>query len=158
MLQRKPYLILLALIWLATLTACSSDSGVGAAAASDDQVIIEDLVVGSGATAEAGDTVLVHYIGYLQSTGDQFDSSLDEGTPLWFLVNEDASSFPSPNGTLLLPYQPIEGWRRGIAGMQVGGRRRLTVPPSLGYGSRSQGSIPGNSTLVFIIDLLAVEK
>ena len=97
----------------------------------------QDLVVGEGDEAEAGGFVTVHYTGWLHS-GAQFDSSRN-GEPVRFNL-----------GSL------IQGWQEGIPGMKVGGQRLLVVPPSLGYGAGGQGTIPGNATLVFDIELMGV--
>ena len=99
----------------------------------------QDLVVGDGEEAVATSTVTVHYTGWLHN-GFKFDSSYDRGEP---------ATFPLAN--LIL------GWREGIPGMRVGGKRKLVVPSQLGYGPSGQGSIPGNATLVFDIDLLGVQ-
>lgn len=103
---------------------------------------VEDLVVGTGAEAVNGATVTVHYIGTLVS-GKKFDSSLDRGQPF---------SFPLGAGRV------IRGWDEGVQGMKVGGKRKLTIPPELGYGSADVGGglIPPNSTLIFEVELLAV--
>ena len=100
---------------------------------------IEDLVVGSGAEAKAGQTVSVHYVGTL-TDGRKFDSSRDRGTPF---------RFPLGAGRV------IQGWDRGVAGMKIGGKRKLTIPPELAYGARGfPPVIPANATLVFEIELL----
>src|SRR5438445_12671599 len=100
-----------------------------------------DLTIGAGATAEAGQTVTVHYTGWLKN-GKKFDSSKDRGQPF---------SFPLGAGRV------IKGWDEGVAGMKVGGKRKLTIPPGLGYGTRGAGSaIPPNATLIFEIELLKV--
>jgi FKBP-type peptidyl-prolyl cis-trans isomerase len=102
---------------------------------------VEDLVQGSGEEAVTGKKVSVHYTGTL-TDGSKFDSSLDRGTPF---------DFPLGGGRV------IKGWDQGVAGMKVGGKRRLTIPPELGYGERGfPPVIPPNSTLVFEIELLAV--
>jgi len=102
-----------------------------------------DIVVGSGATAVAGSQVSVHYTGWLTS-GEKFDSSLDHGQPF---------SFPLGGG------QVIKGWDEGVAGMKVGGKRQLRIPPELGYGaSGAGGAIPPNATLIFDVQLLDVGK
>ena len=102
----------------------------------------EDLVVGTGAEATAGRTVEVHYVGVAWSTKKQFDASWDRGRPF---------DFPLGAGRV------IRGWDDGVAGMRVGGRRRLVIPPDLGYGARGAGGAIGpNETLVFVVDLLAV--
>lgn len=103
---------------------------------------VEDLRVGEGDEATAGRSVSVHYVGVSWSTGAQFDASWDRGDPL---------SFGLGSG------QVIAGWDQGVGGMRVGGRRRLTIPPDLGYGSRGAGgAIAPNETLIFVVDLLAV--
>jgi len=105
-------------------------------------LVIEDLVVGEGTEAVAGAVVTVHYVGVAWSTGSQFDASWDRDDPFGFRLGAS---------------QVIEGWDRGVAGMRVGGRRRLTIPPELGYGSRGAGGvIAGGETLVFVVDLLGV--
>jgi FKBP-type peptidyl-prolyl cis-trans isomerase len=105
------------------------------------ELIIEDLVVGNGATAQAGQSVVVHYTGWL-TNGQKFDSSVDRNDPFDFRLGAG---------------QVIPGWDQGVAGMQVGGKRKLTIPPNLGYGSRGAGGvIPPNATLVFEVELLAV--
>jgi FKBP-type peptidyl-prolyl cis-trans isomerase FkpA len=102
---------------------------------------IEDQVIGTGATAQSGQKVSVHYTGRL-TDGSKFDSSLDRGRPFDFLLGAG---------------QVIKGWDQGVAGMQVGGKRKLTIPPELGYGSRGfPPVIPANSTLVFEVELLSV--
>lgn len=123
----------LILLALAACKAEESPTGPGS-------LVIEDLVVGTGQTAAAGNTVTVHYVGRLLN-GTQFDSSYDAGRPFTFRLGAG---------------QVIQGWDQGVPGMRVGGRRRLTIPPSLGYGDRAQGPIPANSTLVFEIELLGV--
>ena len=103
---------------------------------------IEDLSVGTGVEAINGDKVTVHYTGWLID-GTKFDSSLDRGQPFSFQIGAR---------------QVIEGWDRGLRGMQVGGVRKLTIPPELAYGDRAVGGglIPANSTLVFEIRLLKI--
>jgi peptidylprolyl isomerase len=103
------------------------------------KLVKEDIVVGKGKAAKQGDQITVHYVGVNYSTGDQFDASWDRGEP---------ATFGLEKGTL------IDGWIRGIPGMKVGGRRKLTIPPDLGYGAQGQPpAIPPNETLVFVIDL-----
>ena len=106
-----------------------------------DSLKIEDLVVGTGAEATSGKTVSVHYTGSL-TDGKKFDSSKDRGQPFNFSLGAG---------------QVIRGWDEGVAGMKVGGKRKLTIPPDLGYGSRGAGgAIPPNATLVFEVELLGV--
>lgn len=105
-------------------------------------LVAEDLVAGTGDEATAGSTVDVHYVGVAWSTQRQFDASWDRGKSF---------SFPLGAGRV------IRGWDDGVAGMRVGGRRRLTIPPQLGYGDRGAGGdIKPGETLVFVVDLLAV--
>ncbi len=102
-----------------------------------------DIVVGTGTAAAPGDMVRVHYTGFLTS-GEKFDSSRDRGEPF---------AFPLGAG------QVIKGWDEGVAGMKVGGQRQLRIPPSLGYGSAGAGGvIPPNATLIFDVELIAVDK
>ena len=104
-------------------------------------LVIEELSLGTGATAVAGKKVSVHYTGWL-TDGTKFDSSKDRGNPF---------IFPLGKGHV------IKGWDEGVAGMKVGGKRKLIVPSALGYGSRGAGGvIPPNATLVFEVELLAV--
>jgi FKBP-type peptidyl-prolyl cis-trans isomerase len=104
---------------------------------------IVDLKTGSGDTAEAGKMVKVHYTGWL-TDGKKFDSSVDRGDPF---------KFPLGSGSV------IAGWDKGVAGMKVGGKRRLVIPPQMGYGAAGAGGvIPPNATLVFEVELLGVEK
>lgn len=106
-----------------------------------NELIIEDIVVGEGATAQAGQMVSVHYTGWLED-GNKFDSSKDRNEPF---------EFPLGRGYV------IQGWDRGVAGMKVGGTRMLTIPSDLGYGPRGAGGvIPPNATLVFEVELLGV--
>jgi len=103
---------------------------------------IEDLVLGEGDVAAAGHNVVVHYVGVAWSNGRQFDASWDR---------DDTFDFRLGRG------QVIEGWDRGVEGMAVGGRRRLTIPPHLGYGQAGAGgAIKGGETLVFVVDLISI--
>jgi len=105
------------------------------------ELIIEDLVVGNGETATPGQSVSVHYTGWL-TNGQKFASSVDRNDPFEFNLGRG---------------QVIPGWDQGVAGMQVGGKRKLTIPPELAYGSRGAGGvIPPNATLVFEVELLGI--
>jgi FKBP-type peptidyl-prolyl cis-trans isomerase len=109
---------------------------------SPKQLVKNDLITGTGRTAQAGQTVTVNYVGVLCSTGKEFDSSWKRNQPFT---------------TSLAPGSVITGWVAGIPGMKVGGRRELVIPPALGYGKQgSPPTIPPNSTLVFVVDLLSV--
>ncbi len=106
-----------------------------------DQLEVKDVEVGKGAEAVSGKSVTVHYTGKL-TNGTKFDSSKDRNQPFTFQLGAG---------------QVIKGWDQGVAGMKVGGKRQLTIPPNLGYGSRGAGNvIPPNSTLVFDVELLSV--
>lgn len=105
-------------------------------------LIIEDIVIGNGESASAGQTVLVHYTGWLRD-GAKFDSSKDRDEPFEFPLGAQ---------------HVIAGWDEGVVGMQIGGTRKLTIPPQLGYGARGAGGvIPPNATLVFEIELLGFD-
>ena len=106
------------------------------------ELVIEDIEVGTGEEAKAGHNVEVHYAGNAWSTRQQFDASWDRGDTFRFQLGAG---------------QVIGGWDQGVAGMKVGGRRRLVIPPSLGYGSRGAGGvIKPNETLVFVVDLIGL--
>lgn len=106
-----------------------------------DGLQIQDEAIGTGQEVKSGDTVTVNYLGTL-TDGTKFDSSYDRNQP-----------FTTQIGT----GQVIKGWDEGIVGMKVGGKRKLIIPPSLGYGDQAAGSIPPNSTLIFEIELLSVK-
>ena len=102
-------------------------------------LVIEELNLGTGAEATAGNTVVVHYTGWL-TNGEKFDSSKDRNDPFSFRLGRG---------------QVIAGWDEGVQGMKIGGKRKLTIPPHMGYGSRGAGGvIPPNATLVFEVELL----
>lgn len=139
----------------AFLTSCASTPSGSSAPATNNQgesdletittdsgLQYQELVTGNGATAKSGDIVSVHYTGWLED-GTKFDSSLDRNTPFEFQLGAR---------------QVIAGWDEGVAGMQVGGKRKLIIPAELGYGSRGAGGvIPPNATLIFDVELLAIK-
>ncbi len=106
-------------------------------------LVITDVHVGDGAEAKTGSEVTVHYVGVAFSTGEEFDASWNRGQPFQFRLGAG---------------KVIDGWDRGVAGMRVGGRRQLVIPPHLGYGERGAGKViaPGE-TLIFLVDLLGTE-
>ena len=125
------------MIAMVLIAGCSKDKEV-----MDGELIIEDLKVGEGTAVAQYNIVTVNYTGWL-TDGTKFDSSLNPGrTPFRFTVGGG---------------QVIKGWDEGLIGMKVGGKRKLTIPPNMGYGSQNMGVIPSNSTLVFEIDLLIIE-
>ncbi len=141
----------------ATLTACTDNADikkvtvppVEPASTSITTLVKDDVKVGTGAEAKSGQTVSVHYTGWLYDPsaadkhGKQFDSSRTRGTPF---------QFPLGAGRV------IKGWDQGVAGMKVGGQRTLTIPAEMGYGARGAGgSIPPNATLIFDVELIGVE-
>jgi peptidylprolyl isomerase len=107
------------------------------------QLEIEDIAVGEGDEAVSGRVVEVHYVGVSWNTGRQFDASWDRGGTFKFALGKG---------------QVISGWDQGVSGMKVGGRRRITIPPMLAYGKRGAGGVIGpDETLVFVVDLIAVD-
>ncbi|MEQ1500255.1 MAG: FKBP-type peptidyl-prolyl cis-trans isomerase [Parcubacteria group bacterium] len=110
--------------------------------AEQTQVTTEDTLIGGGDVAQTGDRVTVHYTGKFVD-GKVFDSSLTRGEPYQFVLGSG---------------QVISGWDIGIAGMRVGGKRILVIPPTYGYGAKDYGPIPGNSTLVFEVELIKIER
>lgn len=123
-------------------TSASPASPSNAPRTTSSGLIIETLATGSGPTAKSGDKVSVHYTGWL-TNGTKFDSSRDRNEPFNFRVGAG---------------QVIPGWDEGVAGMQPGGKRRLTVPAHLAYGARGAGGvIPPNAVLIFEVELLAIQ-
>ena len=107
-----------------------------------EELVVEDLEVGKGAEATAGSTISAHYVGVAWSTGEEFDASWNRGQPLTFTAGVG---------------HVIQGWDQGLLGMRVGGRRKITIPPHLGYGDRGAGNaIKGGETLIFVVDLVDV--
>lgn len=112
------------------------------ASAAPSKLVMDDLTVGTGAEAIKGKRISVHYVGVAWSNNKQFDASWDRNDPFDFQLGAG---------------QVISGWDDGVAGMKVGGRRRLTIPPAMGYGAHGAGGvIKGGETLVFVVDLLNV--
>lgn len=124
-----------------TETKSADTAAANNTAAGTSTLKVEDAEVGKGAEAVAGKVVTVHYTGVL-TNGTKFDSSKDRNEPFKFLLGKG---------------QVIKGWDQGVAGMKVGGKRKLTIPPELGYGAQNVGPIPANSTLIFDVELLNVE-
>ena len=119
------------------MAGCSKEDKV-----MDGELIKEDIFVGEGTEAVKHSIVTVNYTGWLED-GSKFDSSLNPGRePFRFTVGAG---------------QVIQGWDQGIPGMKIGGKRKLTIPPSMGYGNSDNGAIPANSVLIFEVDLLVVE-
>lgn len=114
---------------------------IDASTLDNNELIIQDIIVGSGEEAVDGKKVSVHYTGQL-TDGTIFDSSVSRNEPLSFIVGAK---------------QVIDGWDQGVLGMKVGGKRVLVIPPSFGYGEIAIGPIPANSTLIFEIDLLEIK-
>src|SRR5579871_4435444 len=148
--RMKTLMLVTALVGAVTWSACNKKTettapgaATGAAAPQNGSgLMIEEVKIGDGAVATKGKTVSVHYTGTL-TNGTKFDSSLDRGRPIEFVL-----------GTGMV----IKGWDQGIDGMKVGGKRKLTIPPDLAYGSRGTpgGPIPPNATLVFDVELVGV--
>ena len=106
------------------------------------ELVVEDIVVGDGPEAAAGQPVEVHYVGHAWSDGSKFDASWDRGQTFGFRLGSG---------------QVIQGWDQGVVGMRLGGRRRLTIPPDMAYGPSGAGGVIGpDETLVFVVDLLGV--
>lgn len=154
--NNKPRLIsvfILVLLVSALLAACGDNTAVPSAATAPAGTATPELtksatglkyydtVVGKGTQPKVGQTVSVHYSGYL-TNGTKFDSSVDRGQPFKFVLGVG---------------QVIQGWDEGVATMKVGGKRRLIIPPQLGYGHSGSGPIPPNAELIFDVELLAVQ-
>ncbi len=108
-----------------------------------DDLIIDDIIVGDGTEAVAGQHVVVHYVGVGAASGHEFDASWNRDDPFDFELGAG---------------HVIQGWDRGVEGMRVGGRRRLVIPAHLAYGERGAGGVIGpNETLIFVVDLLDVQ-
>ena len=134
--------VLAVLVAACAQTHAPSGGGGGQEVTTPSGLKYEDTKVGSGAEAKAGQTVAVHYTGWL-TNGTKFDSSKDRGQPF---------TFPLGGGRV------IKGWDEGVQGMKIGGVRKLTIPASLGYGAQGAGGvIPPNATLVFEVELLDVK-
>ncbi|WP_136527052.1 FKBP-type peptidyl-prolyl cis-trans isomerase [Geomonas ferrireducens] len=152
----EKFLVLLLLMAAVAIPACSQKEPTKLAAAEKTEkksaagavttasgLSYTDLVVGTGASPTSGKSVTVHYTGTLEN-GSKFDSSLDRGQPFVFRIGAG---------------EVIPGWDEGVMSMKVGGKRKLVVPPQLGYGANGAGGvIPPNATLVFEVELLDVEK
>lgn len=127
-------------------TSSPSDTGEveeASPSAQATELVIEDVVEGDGDVVKSGDTVEMHYTGWLLD-GTKFDSSIDRGQPFETVIGVG---------------QVIKGWDEGVPGMRVGGTRKLTIPPNMAYGARGAGDIiPPNATLVFEIELLSIRR
>lgn len=144
--QRLSLILSVSLVFIFALTFISCTCGKKKIPGVDEEVLsnlqIEDLQKGTGAEAVPGKKVTVHYVGWL-SNGTKFDSSIDRKQPFTFVLGKE---------------QVIKGWDHGLVGMKVGGKRKLTIPPELGYGKDGAGDvIPPFSTLTFEVELLKVE-
>jgi FKBP-type peptidyl-prolyl cis-trans isomerase len=144
-------LVIAAVVYFAFLRGSPSSSSPTSSPSASSQGMVttasglqyEDLVVGTGPEAKSGDAVSVNYTGWLED-GTKFDSSIDRGVPFEFTIGAG---------------MVIKGWDEGVAGMRVGGKRKLIIPPDLGYGASGAGDvIPPNATLIFEVDLLEIQK
>ncbi len=136
-----------AVLCLVSFQSSADEKKEGKVVTTDSGLKYQDLKEGTGDAAKAGDVVQVHYTGWLTTDGTtkgkKFDSSLDRGEPFKFKLG---------NGDV------IKGWDEGVAGMKVGGKRLLVIPPALGYGARGAGGdIPPNATLLFEVELLKIK-
>ena len=133
--------LLMTAMWGNAQSPDHPDKVTGAGVTTKSGLKYWDIKVGSGNTAKKGSTAKVHYTGWLLDNGKKFDSSLDRGEPFTFIVGAG---------------QVIKGWDEGVAGMKVGGKRQLRIPPELGYGASGAGGvIPPNAYLIFDVELLA---
>jgi peptidylprolyl isomerase len=107
-----------------------------------EKLVVKDIEEGTGVAAKAKDVVTVHYVGVNYKSGQEFDSSWSREQPFTFILGFN---------------EVIQGWEQGLIGMKVGGRRELIIPPNLGYGKAGTESIPPNETLVYVVDLIAVD-
>ena len=136
-------LLLTSAMWMSAQAPAHPATVDGGGVVLPDGLKYWDLKAGTGKEAKKGSTVKVHYTGWLLEEGTKFDSSLDRGEPFEFTIGEG---------------QVIKGWDEGVAGMKVGGKRQLRIPPELGYGYRGQSPvIPGNAYLIFDVELLDVK-
>jgi FKBP-type peptidyl-prolyl cis-trans isomerase FkpA len=124
------------------ITITQVTSAPTTAASANEELQIQDETIGTGKTVKKGDTVDIKYVGTL-TNGTKFDASADHGNGIFT--------------TQIGVGQVIKGWDEGIIGMKVGGKRKLTIPPSLGYGNQAVGSIPANSTLIFQVELVGIK-
>lgn len=140
--RRRRYLRLAAIVAAVVVVVAAIAAIAYFALHKEPGLVIEDLVEGTGAEAEVGKLLTVHYTGWL-ADGTKFDSSVDRGQPYEFTLGVD---------------RVIEGWQQGLLGMKVGGTRRLTIPPKLAYGKLGKApTIPPNATLTFEVELVAIE-
>jgi len=130
---------ILLLVAAIAVVGCSGDKS-GEEMMTDSGLKYVDMKVGDGESPQAGQLVTVHYTGWLED-GTKFDSSVDKNRPFEFTIGAGGV---------------IKGWDEGVMTMKVGGKRKLTIPPELGYGARGIGPIPPNSTLIFEVELLAI--
>lgn len=137
------FVISILLVSVLSLPVIAADVKSGKMTTTASGLKFADLIIGNGASPAKGKQVKVHYIGTLED-GTKFDSSVERKQPFSFVIGTG---------------QVIKGWDEGLMGMKVGGRRKLVIPPSLGYGAKSAGRlVPPNSTLLFVVELLEAQK